>query len=177
MKAKLISAKSAASVVFRLTHTGQGATDAPLQVKWLQTLRFLKNALVHINNHDKCCDFFPATQMLQLFFLDIGTDDRHVPRVPFVLHNVSDIKSCLLLLDLLAAKAKAKRPPNSFMIWGHQNRGLVAQANPNPQNCEVSTLLGQIWADLPAEACQPYYDEALQASAAPLWWAGRWVCR
>ena len=46
------------------------------------------------------------------------------------------------------------------MIWGRQNRAVVAQANPDLQNRQISTLLGQIWADLPAEARQPYYDEA-----------------
>ena len=70
----------------------------------------------------------------------------------------SDIKSCLLLLDLPATKPK--RSPNSFIIWGRQNRGVVAQAHPDLQNRQISTLLGQIWADLPAEARQPYYDEA-----------------
>jgi len=55
---------------------------------------------------------------------------------------------------------RVKRPMNAFMAWARDFRGQLAASMPRATNSEISVTLGRIWASLPAEEKQYYYDLA-----------------
>ncbi|KAM9451166.1 uncharacterized protein Hap1MRO34_021550 [Clarias gariepinus] len=53
-----------------------------------------------------------------------------------------------------------KRPMNAYIIWARKHRSVVARANPNASNAEVSEQLGTEWRELSEDQKMPYYLEA-----------------
>ncbi|KAF5897331.1 Transcription factor SOX-30, partial [Clarias magur] len=53
-----------------------------------------------------------------------------------------------------------KRPMNAFMIWARTQRPILAKANPNASNAEISEQLGIEWRKLSEEQKMVYYAES-----------------
>ncbi|XP_055037168.2 uncharacterized protein [Misgurnus anguillicaudatus] len=53
-----------------------------------------------------------------------------------------------------------KRPMNAFMVWAKIHRPILAQANPNADNSNISVMLGLEWHKLSGDQKKPYYEEA-----------------
>ncbi|XP_053334788.1 transcription factor SOX-30-like [Clarias gariepinus] len=53
-----------------------------------------------------------------------------------------------------------KRPMNAYIVWARKHRSIVARANPNASNAEVSEQLGTEWRKLTEDQKMPYYLEA-----------------
>ncbi|KAF5903717.1 Transcription factor SOX-30, partial [Clarias magur] len=56
--------------------------------------------------------------------------------------------------------SRIKRPMNAYIIWARNHRSVVAKANPNASNAEVSEQLGTEWRKLTEDQKMPYYLEA-----------------
>ena len=58
---------------------------------------------------------------------------------------------------------KIPRPPNAFMIFGKENRKLLAQKFPNYTNKFISKILGNQWKNIDYQTKAHYHQLANQA--------------
>lgn len=59
--------------------------------------------------------------------------------------------------------SKISRPPNAFMIFGRENRKILAKQLPQCTNKNISKLLGTQWRSLTVAQKEHYYQLAEQA--------------
>ncbi|KAG0429825.1 hypothetical protein HPB47_023253 [Ixodes persulcatus] len=57
-------------------------------------------------------------------------------------------------------QARIPRPANAFMLFAQEQRRKVAAQHPQENNKRVSTLLGQLWRDLPKDQMELYHQRA-----------------
>lgn len=55
---------------------------------------------------------------------------------------------------------KVRRPPNPFMLYGMQNRRLIAEANEQMKNKDVNKVLGKQWKALDEDEKNRYKLQA-----------------